>query len=68
MKLTARQGWLLGNLDNIVYRRKVSGLSGFFLNREECTQTVNSLIVKGLVTANSGRTSLQRTDLAPRVG
>ncbi|MDX7950528.1 hypothetical protein P7D22_04965 [Lichenihabitans sp. Uapishka_5] len=64
MKLTERQGWLLKHLDNIVYRQKVSGMHGFFLNKEECTVTVNSLIVKGLVRADSGRTQLKRTELA----
>lgn len=68
MKVTERQGWLLKQLDEITYRQKASGMHGFFLDKEDCTATINSLIVKGLVTANGGRTQLERTALAPRVG
>ena len=68
MKVTLRQEHVLRQLDGIIYRRKASGMHGFFLGKEDCTVTINSLIVKGLVTANSGRTQVARTLLAPRVG
>lgn len=67
MKLTERQGWILRHLGEITYRRKVSGMQGYFLQKEDCTAVVNTLINKGLVRANGGRTQLERTDLAPRV-
>lgn len=59
MKFTDRQKYLLANFHQIQSRRKASGVLGFFLASEECTSTINSLVVKGAVARNRDGTQLR---------
>ena len=36
MKITVRQGWILRHLGEITYRRKASGMRGYFLQKDDC--------------------------------
>ena len=66
MKLTDRQTLLLQKLDEITFRKKMSGTRGYFLGIEDCTTTINSLIVKGLVKPSEDRRDLHCTRMTPR--
>jgi hypothetical protein len=65
MRMTERQRTLLRQLDQIVYRRKTSGRQGYFIGREDCTATINAMIVKGLVKPSEDRRRLNLTGATP---
>lgn len=66
MKITERQRMLINKLDQVVYRRKASGMRGYFLGIDDCTSTINSLLVKGLIRRSHDQKVLCRTDLTSR--
>jgi hypothetical protein len=61
MKLTKRQAMLLANMDRLVLRKKMSGKIGIYLDHDDCSSTINSLIVKGAL-KRLGNGELQRCE------
>ena len=57
---------LFGKLDQITSRKKMSGKRGYFLGKEECTTTITSLALKGLIKRSPDLTRLSATGLIPR--
>ena len=65
MRTTKRQEHLLRRVDEIVCRTKAGGVQRFFLAKDDCTLTVHSLIVKGLLRLTADNRALYRTNLPP---
>lgn len=69
MKLTTRQLFLIENLHRLTSRRKMSGRRGYFLEGQECSTTIHSLIVKRVVAFTpdgKGVTLVRRAEDPPR--
>ena len=60
-----RQQHLLDNLAQITMRRKLSGMRSYFLAGQDCTYTINSLIVRDIVQSSPDQKRLHQTRLMP---
>jgi hypothetical protein len=58
MTLTSRQTMLLANLRRITAHVTTQGARRYRLVNEDCTATINSLIVKGVLVKNPARNCL----------
>ena len=47
MKLTTKQLSILQRIDEVKRRKKLSGRHGYYLDGQDCTFTLNSLVVRG---------------------
>ncbi len=54
MRLTNRQLGILERLEEVKKRRKLTGKDGYYLDGQDCTFTLNSLVVRGTVKRQGG--------------